>query len=90
MIDVVALKHLGKLGEEAGELQSAACRCIIQGIDEKDPGSGKVNREWLEDEIADVLANAELCMAHFKLDRTRIGRRATEKRLRLMSWHKGA
>jgi len=50
------LAILGKLGEETNELGTAVCRCIIQGLDEREPTTGKVNREWLADEIADVLA----------------------------------
>lgn len=33
--DIKEIKILGKLGEETGELSSAASRCIIQGIKEK-------------------------------------------------------
>jgi hypothetical protein len=68
--DKVDLKHLGKLGEELSELAAASskcatavCRCIIQGVDEAEPVTGKVNREWLEDEIADVQANMDLVFA---------------------------
>jgi hypothetical protein len=54
----IDLKHLGKLGEESNELGAAISRCIIQGIDEREPVTGKPNRQWLAEEIADVLANA--------------------------------
>lgn len=54
MTKAIDLKHLGKLGEEAGELSAIVCRCIIQGINEYEPVTGKSNREALEDEIADV------------------------------------
>lgn len=68
----IDLKHLGKLGEECGELSSAVSRCIIQGIDESEPVTHKPNREWLEDEIADVVANIELVSEHFQLDQDRM------------------
>lgn len=90
MNDPAALKHLGKLGEEAGELCSAATRCIIQGIDESEPVTGKPNREWLEDEIADVIANANLTIELFGLDEDRIMRRISDKMARLMVWHQMA
>jgi len=88
--DPVDLKHLGKLGEEAGELASAVSRCIIQGVDEKEPVTGKVNREWLEDEIADVMAGSRLAMRRFNLDEERIARRVEKKMAQLLLWHEMA
>lgn len=83
----VYLKHLGKLAEEAGELCSAAARCMIQGMLEAHPTTGKVNFEWLEDEIADVLANIDLCMNRFGLDAARITERSQNKFIQLRKWH---
>jgi hypothetical protein len=85
--DTVDLKHLGKLGEECNELGSAVSRIIIQGVDEAEPVTGKINREWLEDEIADVEANIELVKRRFSLDRNRIHRRRIRKMLHLAKWH---
>lgn len=85
--DTVDLKHLGKLAEEANELGSATARCIIQGIDECEPVTGKPNRQWLEEEMADVYANMELVQKRFGLDLGRIFSRALEKKTRLMTWH---
>ena len=90
MSDPVDIKHLGKLGEETNELGAAVSRCLIQGIDEAEPVTGKVNREWLEDEIADVVANIELCIERFGLDIKRISNRELAKRARLRKWHSGA
>lgn len=90
MTDPVALKHLGKLGEEAGELCSATARCVIQGIDECEPVTGKPNREWLEDEIADVVAGSVLVTELFQLDTARIEARAQRKIQGLREWHKMA
>jgi hypothetical protein len=83
----IDLKHLGKFGEELGETVAAVMRCVIQGIDEAEPVTGKVNRKWLEDEIADVLANAELVLKHFGLDRKRIDLRKNRKIVHLRQWH---
>lgn len=54
--DIASLKRLSKLIEELGECSAAAARCIAQGVDGKEPVTGKVNRLWLTEEIADVLA----------------------------------
>lgn len=87
--DPTRLKVLGKLSEELGECGSAASRCIIQGIDEAEPVTGKVNRVWLEDEIADVLANADVAMERLGLDRGRIALRADRKRTYILRWLDG-
>jgi len=83
----IDLKHLGKLCEEASELGAAISRCIIQGIDEAEPVTGKINRHWLQDELADVSANADLVIEHFGLDRAAIQQRALKKKAHLKQWH---
>jgi hypothetical protein len=83
----IALKHLGKLGEELGEAQSAVSRCIIQGVEECEPVTGKVNRVWLEDELADVIANIELVQDFFGLDQQRMFERILRKKEHLRQWH---
>lgn len=85
--DPVSLKHLGKLGEECGELNAALNRCIIQGIEGCEPVTFKSNRIWLEEEIADVLANIELNVEHFDLDRQAIDDRKERKKFMLRRWH---
>ena len=80
------IKVLGKLGEETGELSSAASRCIIQGIQEQVPDSKKSNKEWLEDEIADVLACSQLAIEKLNLNKERIMARAEEKKFHLDDW----
>jgi NTP pyrophosphatase (non-canonical NTP hydrolase) len=83
----IGLKHLGKLNEELGECVAASSRCIIQGIDELEPETGKPNRQWLEEEIADVLANLDLVCKHFELDEAAIAIRANKKFKLLTIWH---
>ncbi len=90
MTDPVAVKTLGKLTEEAGELVAASARCVIQGIDEREPVTGKLNREWLEDEIADVMASSALTIELFGLDVKRIHERSLRKQAGLRKWHKMA
>jgi hypothetical protein len=88
--DPVDLKHLGKLGEELNECGAATSRCIIQGLDGLEPVTGKPNRLWLQDEIADVLANAELVIARFGLDQRAIDDRKALKLAKLSTWHSEA
>lgn len=87
MKKAIDLKHLGKLQEELAECLAATARCLIQGIDEREPVTGKLNREWLEDEIADVFANLHLVRQHFGLNFERMNERAAEKMERLSQWH---
>lgn len=87
MTNLLDLKHLGKLGEECGELSAAVSRCIIQGINAAEPVTGKINRAWLEDEIADVLNNMNLVLEHFDLNAEKIRARVKRKRRLLRIWH---
>lgn len=85
--NAVDLKHLGKLGEELNEAGAAVSRCIIQGVEECEPVTGKPNREWLEDELADVIANINLVTARFNLNEARMNRRVEKKMKHLAWWH---
>ncbi len=87
MKDPVDLKHLGKLMEELGEAQAAVARCLIQGIDGCDPVTDEPNIEWLENELADVLANINLVSLRFELNEDRMNDRAAKKMLHLKKWH---
>lgn len=84
----IDLKHLGKLAEELNECGAAVARCLIQGIAEQEPDTGKVNRDWLQEEMADVLANIELVIGHFNLDLEAIEKRVTRKAAGLRQWHR--
>lgn len=90
MTDPVDIKHLGKLAEEVNELGTALARCLIQGIDEAEPVTGKINRAWLEDEIADVLAGVELAIERFALNGDFINARKLRKISGLRRWHRMA
>lgn len=83
----VDLKHLGKLAEELGEAGAAVARCIIQGIDEKEPVTEVPNQQWLENELADVIANIDLVCDRFKLDKIRMAERSLRKKKHLTAWH---
>ena len=86
--DALDLKRLGKLAEELGECQAAVARCIIQGLDESEPVTGKVNRLWLQEEIADVMANVHLVVERLNLDTEFMADRIDRKIERLREWHK--
>lgn len=90
MTDPVDLKHTGKTMEECGELISAIARCQIQGINETHPETSKVNKEWLEDEIADVEACIALLKEQFNLNHDRIHKRRQSKVAKLEWWHSRA
>jgi NTP pyrophosphatase (non-canonical NTP hydrolase) len=85
--DPTTIAVLGKLMEETGELVAAASRCLIQGAGEAEPITGKPNLDWLEEEIADTLANLEMVTTHFGLDRDAIDARMSMKLGRLVRWH---
>jgi hypothetical protein len=63
--DPVNLAILGKLSEELGELSGIVSRCIIQGIDGREPRSDVANRAALQDEIADVAACIMIAVERF-------------------------
>lgn len=84
--DLLMLRRMGKLGEELGELQAVVARCIIQGIDEVDPGTGKINRLRLEHEIADVLAQCKVTINLIGLDSARITDRVVHKVGLMAEW----
>lgn len=85
--DRTELKILGKFGEELGECNAAVSRCIIQGVDARHPMTGKKNREWLAEEIADVLANIEVVVQRYNLDCEFMQSRADQKLSVLREWH---
>jgi hypothetical protein len=84
----IDLKHLGKIAEELGEAQAAVARCIIQGIEERHPVTGKRNRDWLLEELADVWANIQLVEEHFHLNVDKMLLRARRKKNKLKKWYR--
>lgn len=84
----VDLAHLGKLGEELNEAGAAVNRCIIQGLDGAEPVTGKVNRAWLQDELADVLGMIDLAIERFGLDAGAMAVRSHAKKTHKRAWHK--
>lgn len=54
------------------------------------PVTGRVNREWLMNEVADALAGIELLIEHFELPMDYIFHRKCQKKVRLREWHQMA
>jgi hypothetical protein len=87
--DPQELKLLGKTAEETNELGSALARSIIQGFHECHPLTGKMNRTWVEEEIADVLASTRLLRERYHLNNAAIASRAEHKYKLLCQWQDG-
>lgn len=85
--DALNLAVLGKALEEMGEASAMLGRCVIQGIEEAEPVTGKPNREALENELADVAATTAMLIDHFGLDADRMGARVEAKIAHLRRWH---
>lgn len=85
--DPVELAILGKMLEELGELTSIVSRCLIQGIDECEPVTGKNNREELMKELGDVSACRKALVRYYLLDQTTILDRADAKYGYQAEWH---
>lgn len=83
----LSLALLGKLAEEANELGAALARCVIQGIGESEPVTGKPNVDWLEDEMADVSGAGSLVIEYFGLREKRMNARFDRKVKHLRAWH---
>ena len=86
MSDPVDLAVIGKTLEELAECSAALSRCLIQGIDELDPDTGRSNRDQLTDEVADVYATIGLLYEHFRFVPTSINHRVEKKRSHLRRW----
>lgn len=84
--DLMTLRRMGKIIEELNELSCVAARCIIQGIDERDPRTQELNRDRLTDEIADVIAQIGCTIAAFNLDTERIEARTAIKADQMAEW----
>lgn len=86
--DQKLLRRLGKLLEELGEASAVAARIIIQGVDEVDPGSRKVNRERLMDELADVQAQIGCTVLYLDLDQDYMACRTARKIRNMAEWER--
>ncbi|MDP4074238.1 hypothetical protein [Acidovorax sp. A1169] len=69
-----------------GVLQAVVARCVIQGIEEIDPSSGKTNRVRFIEAVADTLTQVNKSIGHFSLDYNAIRLRVTEKKRQMAEW----
>jgi hypothetical protein len=83
----IRLAALGKLAEELAEAGAIVARCIIQGVDESEPVTGKLNRDALWQELADVRAAQSIVEDLFDLPPREMSVRTARKRLHLRMWH---
>lgn len=79
-------RRMGKTGEELNELGAVVSRIQIQGIDAVDPGTAKINRDRLEEEIADVYAQLDVDIDALGLDAQAIAKRRARKRAQMYEW----
>lgn len=94
MTEAIDIKHIGKLQEEVTELMEALfkldkalSRALIQTMSGVIPHEEKINKQWIEEEIADVKANMELVEKHFNLNIDFIEERKNNKKEFLSKWH---
>ena len=75
------------LTRRCGMAAQAVSRCVIQGLDERQPVTGVVNRAWLEQRLGRLRAPIAAVIAAYGLDKDRIKTRATAKMAQLRAWH---
>lgn len=80
------LRRVGKTGEELAELGKVCSRITIQGIDGIDPATGVSNRDALTKEIADVMAQCDVCIDALGLDWDAIRNRMRDKVEQMREW----
>ncbi len=64
-----------------------AARCVIQGMEGRDPQSGQCNSAWLERCLRRVVGPIGRVIDGYGLDRDHIVARAITKMARLRAWH---
>jgi len=79
-------RRVGKTLEELGEAVAVLARISIQGLDAVDPGTGKTNRQRLQDELADVQAQIGCTVLSLGLDQDYMARRTAEKFRQMGEW----
>ena len=84
--DPLILRRVGKAGEELAELAKVCSRITIQGFAGIDPKTGISNRQSLEEEIADVMAQCECMIKTLELDAAAISARTISKIVLMDKW----
>lgn len=69
-------------------LISSVSRCVIQGIDETEPVTGKPNRDWLRESADNFCINLHRLIIALKLDQSYIMERVRLKAAHQQGWHR--
>ena len=80
------LALVAKAQEELGELASALARSQCQGFGGHEPKTGKLNLNWVEDEVGDVRAVVDLLEYYLPLNVSQIELRRLRKQRYLRTW----
>jgi NTP pyrophosphatase (non-canonical NTP hydrolase) len=80
------LRRVGKTGEECAELSKVCSRITIQGLAGVDPATGESNRQALQKEIADVVAQCYTTINALNLDDEAVRVRCVEKQRQMAEW----
>lgn len=80
------LRRVGKTGEECAELSKVCSRITIQGLDGVDPATGETNRQALQKEISDVVAQCYTTINALGLDDDAVRVRCIEKQRLMAEW----
>lgn len=81
------LPRLFRFGQRMGVAGAAVSRCIIQGIDEREPVTGKLNRDWLCESLVEIISTIPPIVASLNLDRKAMDLRCGRKMAHLRQWH---
>jgi hypothetical protein len=84
--DVARPLPLPSLSKAVAALTKVCARCIIQGIDEIDPGTGLTNRQRITDAIAAVLSECTRTANSLSLDAAALDAREKEKTRQMGEW----
>lgn len=79
-------RRIGKTLEELHELGAVLARISIQGLDAVDPGTGKTNRQRMNEETADVIAQINRNFHAFAMPADDIDKRVQEKEAMMAEW----
>lgn len=80
-------RRLLSFGRLLGIAGAAVARCVIQGIDEREPVTGKLNRDWIRESLVIVSATIPTLVATLNFDATAMARRRARKLAHLKQWH---
>lgn len=78
---------LADLAIHLGQAGAAAARCLIQGIDEAEPSTGEVNREWLTNGLDNLRGALLAAIGSLGMSVAAIDERVARKREFLLRWH---